>query len=242
MKIVHFRLSGRFGHFLYAEANVSMPSYPLPPRTAILGLIGAVLGLGKDTPQAELEPARIAIGGKLPDRFWVTNKFHQTLPPQLPHLVKMTHSKDKWGAIIQNQKMLTQEWLFNPIYELWVSLPEKHHGNFADRIKERRWHFCPSLGISEHIADLQWLSNETGITLVKQKHYIHSAFPESSGNLDMDEALDDELALHFIRMPSKVTEDRIFVHRNYYFERNMKPVPIVTDQAVQVNKQKIIFM
>ena len=240
MKIVHFRLSGRFGHFLYAEANVSMPSYPLPPRTVILGLIGAVLGLGKDTPQDELEPASIAIGGKLPDRFWVTNKFHQTLPSPLPYTIKKTVKGS--SSVITNPKMLTQEWLFNPQYELWVSLPEKYHDNLAERIKNRKWHYCPSLGISEHIADLQWISNETGITLGKQKHYINSAFPESSGILDMDEILDNKLALHFIRMPRKVTEERVFVHNNYYFERNMKPVPIVTDQAVQVNKQKIIFM
>ena len=51
MKIVHFELSGRFGHFLRAEANRDMPSYPIPPRTAVLGLIGAILGLTKDSPQ-----------------------------------------------------------------------------------------------------------------------------------------------------------------------------------------------
>ncbi len=240
MKIVHFELKGRFGHFLYAEANVSMPSYPLPPRTAILGLIGAVLGLGKDIPQTELEPAYIALGGRLPDRFWVTNKFHQSLSSPLPHTV--VKSIKGSNSEIKNQKMLTQEWLFNPRYELWVSLPEKYHDHFAERIKNRRWHYCPSLGISEHIAELKWIENGNGINLSKSKHYIFSSFPEYAGKLDMDEILDSNLELHFIRMPSEVSEGRIFNHKNYYFERNMKPVPIITSQAVQVNNQKIIFM
>lgn len=240
MKIVHFQLSGRFGHFLYAEANRSMPSYPLPPRTTLLGLIGAVLGLGKNIPQIELEPANIAVGGKLPDRFWITNKFHQSLSPPLPHTVFKSNKGS--NSEIKNQKMLTQEWLFNPNYYLWISLPDKYHDKFADRIKNHRWHFCPSLGISEHIADLKWISNDNGNNLSKAVHFINCAFPENAGQLNMDEILDNQLALHFIRMPCELSEKRIFRHKNYYFERNMKPVPIITDKAVEVNNQKIIFM
>ncbi|HCK98637.1 MAG TPA: type I-B CRISPR-associated protein Cas5 [Candidatus Marinimicrobia bacterium] len=240
MKIVHFLLSGRFGHFLYAEANVSMPSYPFPPRTSIIGLIGAVIGIEKDISQIELEPTYIAISGKLPEKFWVTNKFHQSLPAKLPSTIYKNIKGS--SSEVTNQKRLKQEWLFNPIYEIWVSLPEKYHDEFANRIKEHRWHFCPCLGISEHIADLQWISNETAIQLVKSKYSISSAFPESAGELDMDEIFDNQLILHCVRMPREVNKDRVFSHCNYYFERDMKTIPLVTDQAFEVENRKIIFM
>ena len=48
MELINFRLSGRFAHFLRAEASASALSYPVPPRTVILGILGAVLGLSKD--------------------------------------------------------------------------------------------------------------------------------------------------------------------------------------------------
>src|SRR5215204_4090672 len=54
---VVFEYAGRFGHFLRAEASVSALSYPVPPRTALLGMIRAVLGLEKDTPQVKLKDA-----------------------------------------------------------------------------------------------------------------------------------------------------------------------------------------
>src|SRR5918995_594562 len=58
---VVFEYAGRFGHFLRAEASVSALSYPVPPRTVLLGVIGAVLGLEKDTPQVELAEALISV-------------------------------------------------------------------------------------------------------------------------------------------------------------------------------------
>lgn len=240
MNITHFRLSGRFGHFLYAEANVSMPSYPFPPRTSILGMIGAVIGMEKDITQVELEPANIAIRGKLPEKFWVTNKFHQSLPAKLP--LSITKNVKGSCSEVTNQKRLKQEWLFNPIFEIWVSLPGNYHNEFAKRIKEHCWYFCPCLGISEHIADLQWISNETAVQLVRSKYSISSAFPEFTGELDMNAIFDNQLKLHSVRMPREVSGNRIFTHCNYYFERDMKTIPLVTDKAYQVGDYKIVFM
>ena len=70
MKLVSFRLTGRYGHFLRAEGGVSAISYPVPPRTSILGLLGAILGLDKDQPQTVLEPACIALHGRIPQTHW----------------------------------------------------------------------------------------------------------------------------------------------------------------------------
>ena len=47
MRVVRFRYQGRVGHFLRAEMNASALSYPVPPRTALLGLVGNILGLGQ---------------------------------------------------------------------------------------------------------------------------------------------------------------------------------------------------
>jgi CRISPR-associated protein Cas5h len=240
MDIVHFYLSGRFGHFLRAETNVSMPSYPIPPRTVILGLIGGILGLNKDTPQVALEPAHIAVKGKLPKRFWVANKFHQSLPTPLTYKIK----KNAKGtdSEIKNQKILIQEWLFNPEYELWVALPEKYHNDFAERIKNRRWYFSPYLGISEHIADIKWLSNDIAEPLDDGEHLIETIFPSAAGEINTKYVLEMTLAIHFIRMPAKVNHDRMFTHKNYCFERNAREIPIHTDKAVMSGTKKIVFM
>lgn len=58
MRVVRFRYYGKFGHFLKAEANVDGLTYPVPTPTVLLGLAGAVLGLGKDEPQIALVGSR----------------------------------------------------------------------------------------------------------------------------------------------------------------------------------------
>lgn len=86
--VVVFEYAGRFGHFLRAEASVSALSYPVPPRTALLGMIGAVLGLEKDTPQVELKNAMIAVSGRIPETHWHRVKLRKDPPSALPRKVK----------------------------------------------------------------------------------------------------------------------------------------------------------
>src|SRR5207302_1999151 len=54
MKVVCFEYRAKYGHFLRAEANANGVTYPVPPRTALLGLIAAVLGLPKDALAREM--------------------------------------------------------------------------------------------------------------------------------------------------------------------------------------------
>ena len=70
MRLVRFRYSGRVGHFLRAEMNASALSYPVPPRTALLGLLGNILGLPKDEAPRRLGDAAIAVGGAIPRRHY----------------------------------------------------------------------------------------------------------------------------------------------------------------------------
>src|SRR6185437_9281402 len=90
MRVVCFRYHGKVGHFLRAEANVDGLTYPVPPPTALLGLAGAVLGLGKDEPQEKLAGARFAAApiGPLPLRFWHTTNVRKDPPAALPYHVK----------------------------------------------------------------------------------------------------------------------------------------------------------
>lgn len=47
ISIISFRYHARYGHFRKPYSNVSSLSYPFPPRTALSGLLGAILGVPK---------------------------------------------------------------------------------------------------------------------------------------------------------------------------------------------------
>lgn len=241
MNIIRFRIQGRFGHFLRAEANASAPTYPVPPRTAVLGLIGAVLGLPKDAPQSKLEPARIALSGPIPHTHWHKAKLRKDPPGALPKLVKQTQKLDKQTKP-EKATLIAQEWLMNPTFQVWVALPEPYYANLESRLRERRWHFQPSLGLSEFMADLTWEETTVAKSLPEGLHHVCTVFPREAGDLDMDTIFKKQLVLHAMRMPRAVTPDRVFSHAPYYLERDARLVPLRTAEAFKVGDSVIIFL
>lgn len=241
MKVISFRLSGRYGHFLRAEGGASAPTYPVPPRTVVLGIIGAVLGLGKDQPQILLEPAYVALSGKLPQTHWHKAKLRKDPPVALPRTVKKSQRGDRTTKP-EKATLIGQEWLFNPVYTVWVSVPEPYLGKLEKRLIEKRWYFQPSLGLSEMMAELTYLKSEDASPLSEDSYYMNSIFPQKNGRLDTDKIFEDELVIHSLQMPRTVTPGRAFSHENYFMERDARPVPVKTDQAFQTHSAVLMFL
>ncbi len=241
MELINFRLSSRFAHFLRAEASTSALSYPVPPRTVLLGILGAVLGLPKDEPQVVLESANIAISGRLPKTHWHRAKFRKDPPASLPCIIKREQKADKITAP-EKATLILQEWLFNPDYTVWVSIPAPYHAKLESRLRERQWHFTPSLGLSEMIADIEYLGTSECSLLPKGTYDVYSVFQQKAGVLETNQIFERELAVHTLQMPRSLTPDRIFSHCTYFVERDAKGVPVETDQAYKINDKVVMFL
>ena len=116
-----------------------------------------MLELEKDRPQTLLEPMQVAIGGRMPGSHWHKAKFRKDPPEALSYVIKKSQKQEK-NTKPERATLITQEWLFNPSYDLFVALPEPFHSEFASRLKERRWYFQPSLGLSEMLAELEFIA------------------------------------------------------------------------------------
>jgi CRISPR-associated protein Cas5h len=241
MELTNFRLSGRFAHFLRAGASASGLSYPVPPRTVIMGILGAVLGIPKDEPQIVLEPANIAISGRLPKTHWHRAKLRKDPPASLPRVVKKTQ-KLEINTTPEKATLIFQEWLFNPSYTIWVSIPEPYYAELKRRLKKRQWHFTPFLGLSEMLAEIEYLGTNEGVRLPKDTYDTNSVFQQKAGVLEMNQAFEKELALHSLQMPRSVTPDRVFSHCAYFLERDGRLVPVETDKAYKVGDKIVMFL
>ncbi len=240
MELINFRLRGRFAHFLRAEASASALSYPLPPRTVLLGLMGAVLGLSKDTPQVVLEPANIAVSGKFPKTYWHGTKLRQTLPAPMPLVIKKTHK-----GTSSEQKMphiVLQEWLLNPEYTIWVSIPEPYHTELKKRLKDRQWYFSPFLGLSEMMADIEYMGASEGSSLPDGLYDVQTVFQQDSADIDLEAVIERRLSIHILQMPRTVTQYRVFSHSSYVAERNARPIPLKTRRAYKTDNEVLMFL
>jgi len=239
MNVVCFDYKAKYGHFLRAEANANGVTYPVPPRTAVLGLIAAVLGLPKDILARELDEAYVALGGAVPRRFWHKTNVRKDPPAPLSGRVKAT---DKGSSSAQRNFRFPQEWLWQPSYRVWASLPETHQAVLAGRLRERRWHFTPCMGLSEMLADLEFVDQGEAESLPEGSHLVGSVVPQESGQVDTAHAADAGLTLQSLRMPVTVTEERVFHHRTYWLERLGRPFPFQTARAWRSGQDLIVFL
>ena len=241
MELISFQLSGRVAHFLRAEASKNALSYPVPPRTVILGIMGAVLGLPKDKPQIVLEPANIAISGKMPKTHWHRVKLRKDPPAPLTRLIKKTQKSDR-NTVPEKATLILQEWLFEPSFTVLVSIPEPYHSELENRLRARQWHFTPSLGLSEMMADIEYLGSNECIPLPKGIYDIQSVFQQKAVSLEMNKIFEKELVIHSLQMPRSVTTDRVFSHCSYFAERDARAIPGETEQAYKVDDKVVMFL
>lgn len=241
MKFINFQLKGRFAHFLKAEASASALSYSVPPRTVILGIVGAVLGLSKDEPQIVLEPASIAISGKLPKTHWHRAKLRKDPPPLLPYTIKMSQKSEKITAP-EKATLILQHWLFNPIYSVWISIPHQYFIQLENRLREQRWYFTPSLGLSEMIADIEYLGSYECKPLPTGTYDVQSVFQQKLGIIEMGQVFKRGLSIQIIQLPRTVTPERIFNHCTYITERYARPIPVKTKQAYNIDNKILMFL
>ena len=241
---VIFSYSGRFAHFLKAEASASALSYPVPPRTVLLGLLGAVLGLSKDTPQLELKGTMLALtGNRELQTHWHPAKLRKEIPTPLPRVVKVNmkgRNKRELATLIK------QEWLIEPNYRVIASLPEAYHNDFVKRLKTKSWYYSPYLGLSEMNANLNFIAEVTG-TAIREKQPVRcqSVVPQDSVEIH-GEGLEkylkesqESLKIQILRMPYDLSEDRVFTHRNYLIERYGHPIPVLTSEAWNITTKTL---
>jgi len=241
IKLISFRLKGRFGHFLRADAGASAISYPVPPRTVIMGIVGAVLGMSKDQSQVVLEPLDVAIAGRMPLTHWHKAKLRKDPPDTLPNEIKRTQKQEK-NTKPEKATLITQEWLFEPSYEIWIGLPEPYHSELEGRLKERRWHFQPYLGLSEMMADLEYIGTVEAEKLPEGTYPVETVMRQEHVKPDIERMYDDQLAINLLRMPRSVTPERVFRHARYLMEREGRPVPVRTAGAYLAGKKVLMFL
>lgn len=236
MKVATFIWKAKYGHFLRAEANVNAITYPVPPRTAVLGLLGAIIGLEKDTLGRELADALISVCGVPPGKFWHRVKLRKDPPTPMPWMVRKAQ---KGSSVPEKPALIRQEWLWRPEFRIHAALPEQpaRFSELLDRLQHRRWYYSPCMGLSELLAEVVFESCYVAESLPPGKYSVSGLCPEKTVRL----CGGNGMAIHLLRMPHSVTEDRVFEHRGYYIERQGLSVPVETGAACKLGDEVVIL-
>jgi CRISPR-associated protein Cas5h len=152
MRGVRFEIEGPWGLFRKPYAPVSPVSYPLPPPTAILGLVGAVCGYGKHEYHERIGWRSFRAGVRL---LRPVRTFRAAL--------NLLNTKDKldalWRPSKENHRMqIPFEFLVAPAYRIWVSgLEEEAAAQLVERLTGLGPVYTPVLGLANCLADVRFV-------------------------------------------------------------------------------------
>lgn len=146
--VVVFDLTGSMAHFRKYYTNSSSLTYGFPPRTVLMGIVAAILGMERDSYYENLDRGRFSVAIKVPGRrVMQTVNYTRTKTEDLGAL-------KKFGAVPGTQVPL--ELLFPGVahprlrFRVFFSHPDSALlTETARRLRENRSHYPLYLGLTE---------------------------------------------------------------------------------------------
>lgn len=158
-----FEIRGPWGHFRRVEGNIVKQTYRLIPRTTVAGLVAAVLGLdrdsyyqtfGPDVSRIAVEPVRELRTMNLPQNTLSTAKEHLTTVPS------RGHARISFPDPTELRQQHNYEVLVDPAYRVDLQLDDADlHDRLYRHLTDGTAHYPPSLGLSEHLAEVEFLGS-----------------------------------------------------------------------------------
>lgn len=188
-KILAFDIWGRYAHFKKIFATTSALSYVIPSKTAIYGLIGAIIGLDKfDNKYLDsFIPGNCIVGIQIINPI-VMQRINTNLHPHTHGLIKST----------QNRKPTTVEYVYRPRYRIYFSHSDNNiYSELKKHLQNHTSVYTPSLGLANLIADFEYLG-ESDLNAHKggkdKSIVINSVIPSGQFlDFDLDSSISNEI-------------------------------------------------
>ncbi len=229
-KISVFDISSKFAMFRKPYTTTSSLTYDFPPRTAIVGMIAAILGWGNQE------------NHYLPffDNF---NVAVEILNPIQKRMMTFKNLNTKKSASSANILTIT-EMLYKPSYRLYISWENSKMSVLKNNVANKESFYTPYLGTASNIAKIdyvgdfsfEWVKPETDII-------ISSVVPKIDKIIF--KPIEGQKYI-FDTLPYKIDEKRNFVsNRDYIYNPSLGGIKIATfdeQKVLSINGKFCIFM
>lgn len=137
MKSINFKMQGRFAHFCIPFTNVYRLTQPCPTKTAIMGFVGAVLGIDKDD---------FSLYHKLKCGVEIVDEYRTIAIPYL------TRQGFPGNPSNKKSSQTSVEVVVNPSYKIYLLGEEKLLGEIQKMLSCQEPVYTPYLGLAQFIA------------------------------------------------------------------------------------------
>lgn len=233
--ILAFELTGEYGHFRKFNTTTSPLTYSIPTKTAISGMLGAILGIQREGGD-----------GKVPDE---TKRLSELFRPDRTRIAIQILNPIKKVSIgfnlldtgkaastffnITNRTQIEFELLKEPKYRIFfnhsdIALQEE----ISSRIKNVDHHFTPYLGLSQFTASLRWAKEFEWKTASSNEEYVSIQSAVNVSRLRKnDPILFEQFYYSSDTMPIYLNKNRIVKeYAEVLIERNGKAIRVNTEE------------
>ncbi len=205
MRTLVFDIKGDYGHFKKPYSPMSPVTFSFPPPPAVLGLIGAVLGLPKEQYHEKLDWEKVMIGVRLLSPVHV---FRTAI-----NLLNTKDGTDKYlrpRAHANTHIQVNFEFLKNPAFRIFVAgLSSSMHDRLKHLLEGQQSVFTPVLGLAQCLADIGWVGETNARKVTEKAATISSVISLNDG---ISPRYKPGMRYHRTRIPAVMDGQRI-VHR-----------------------------
>lgn len=220
MDILIFDIKGRFAHFRKFYTNSSSLSYSIPPRTALQGLVAAILGIERDEYYEEFSGDNFEAAVKKLNN---TRRIMQTV-----NYMKATSANEiinpKEHTQIPFEIITGEEGVKFRVY-VYIK-DDKLMKELIKRIKNKEYAYIPYLGVAPFNCSLEFVGLAEGLE-AKNEDYVILSTPIPSeviikGGLDLRYT---NYMLVRETMPAEFLKDRVIGKTvSYIFDERGMPI------------------
>jgi len=200
-----------YGQFKKYFTNLSPLSFPIPPPTAIRGMLGAIMGIGRQEAPEYFADTRIALGLASPVR-------KVTVPINLIKTTSPTH----FSRFVA-RKPTTVEFVRKARYRLYLHLPDsdKHQGLF-EKLSRHHSVYTLSFGNSESLANYTFCGEET-VRATESGHTELNTIVPSQLVRELKNI--ENMELFTVTLPLVMNNQRVVErYSEFIYERKGKPL------------------
>lgn len=224
-KYLVFDISAYYGHFKKPYTTTSPLTYSIPTRTAVVGIIAAMLGFGKEEYQKHFtkEHAQIGIGIKNPVKKVRISE----------NLINTKKSMNK----IHERTQIKVEFLKDACYRIYFThRNEQIYKRLKELLKNHSTVYTISMGLSENLANYTFEGEFEGREVNGNKEVVEfsSVLP-----LDVlkkgDVEYEDDREYFTETIPVEMDADRnVKEYKEVLFERNSNKIKAKTDFYIRI--------
>lgn len=247
LKLLVFEISGEYGHFRKFNTTSSPLTYSIPTRTAIAGLLGAILGIERETAPNTFK-----------DGITPVNELFNSSDSQIAIQILAPVKKVNIGFNlldtgksassffnITNRTQIEFELLKNPAFRIFFSHnDEAILSELSERIREVNHHFTPYLGLSQFTSIIEWCGEEV-IELEKSENDNASIISVVNlSKLEMENPIQFGNGFYTTdTMPMAMQRDRVVSdYAEVLLERKGEAVDVRTNNYWKTSFGNILFL